>query len=432
MKLKMAFYQKFKNNVEFVNAGWLIGGRVVQMLLSLVVGILTARYLGPGDYGLVNYGLAYVNFFMALCTLGINSVIIKEFLDNPEEQGKAIGTTIVLRIISSLLSSVMIFGIVSIVDRNEPITIAVVVLCSTSLIFNSFDVVNYWFQSQYKSKIRAIISLVACIVMMAYRVVLLILNKSVVWFAFATSVEYIVISVLLLIEYKKHRGPRLSFSMVAGRRLLKNSYHFILASMMVAIYAQTDKFMLKQMVNEESVGFYSTATALCSMWVFVLAAIIDAVSPTIIRLYKSDYVQYEKKNRRLYAIVFYVSAIVSIGFVVFGKQIVGFLYGETFLPAVLPLKVITWYTAFSYLGVARNAWIVCEGKQKYLIFLYMGAAFINVILNCMLIPFLGATGAALASLITQVFVSIVIPLLIRDLRQNSFLMIQAICFRGIK
>ena len=66
------------------------------------------------------------------------------------------------------------------------------------------------------------------------------------------------------------------------------------------------------------------------------------------------------------------------------------------------MQVITWYTAFSYLGVARGAWVVCEGKQKYLTPLYIGSALVNVALNFLLIPCWGATGAAVASLLTQI------------------------------
>ena len=76
------------SNKEFRNASWLIGGKIIQMLLSLVVGILAARYLGPSNYGTINYGLAYVSFFTAVCTLGLNNYIIKDFVDNPEQQGE--------------------------------------------------------------------------------------------------------------------------------------------------------------------------------------------------------------------------------------------------------------------------------------------------------------------------------------------------------
>ena len=71
----------------------------------------------------------------------------------------------------------------------------------------------------------------------------------------------------------------------------------------------------------------------------------------------------------MYAIVFYLSAMVSLGFLLLGKYIILMLYGETYRGSIAPLKIITWYTAFSYLGVARNTWIVCEHKQKYLKYL---------------------------------------------------------------
>ena len=416
---------------ETKNAGWLIGGKIVQMLLSLFVGILTARYLGPGNYGLINYGTAYVTFFSALCTLGLNSVIIKDFTDHPNEQGETIGSALLMRFVSSLLSSVMIIGIVSIIDKDEPLTIAVVALCSLGSIFHIFETFNYWFQFQYKSKVTSIASLCAYIVTAVYKIVLLILEKDVRWFAFASSVDYIVVAVFLWIAYKTHRGLKLKFSFQKSKSLLRISYNYILSSIMVSVYGQTDKLMLKQMMNESEVGYYSTAMAICAMWTFVLQAIIDSLYPSILRLKNEDQQAFEKKNRQLYAIVFYVSCFVSVIFVIFGKVIVNVLYGEAFLPAASVLKMITWYTAFSYLGVARNAWIVSEGKQKYLKYIYGSAAIMNVLLNALLIPRLGAIGAALASLITEVFTSIILPMLIKELRPSAKLMIQAIFLRKV-
>ena len=411
---------------ETKNALWLIGGKVIQMILSLVVGIFTARYLGPSNYGLVNYGTTYVSFFMSFCTLGINSVIIKDFFDHPEEQGKAIGTTLVLRIISSFVSALMIVGIVGILDHNEPLTIVVVALCSISLLFHVFDTFNYYFQSQYRSKITAIATLIAYVSTSVYKVILLITGASVAWFAFASSVDYIVLGILLYFFYVYNKGPHLSFSWEKGKGLLKQSCHYILSGMMVAIYGQTDKLMLKQMLDTTAVGYYSTATAICAMWTFVLQAIIDSIYPAILKLKGQDEYLYERKNKQLYAITFYISIFVSVLFLILGDFAIRILYGDAYAPAGLPLKIVTWYTAFSYLGVARNAWIVCEEKQKYLKYLYIVAAIMNVILNFIMIPFWGAAGAASASLITQIFTSIVLPLFIKGMKRNSILMLQAI------
>lgn len=419
-------------NKEVKNAGWIIGGKIAQMVISFIVSILTARYLGPSNYGLIGYASAFVVFFSSLCTLGINSVIIKDFVDNPDEQGEAIGSAILLRAVSSFLSAVMVVGIVGIVDRNEPTTIIVTALCSLGLVFQIFDTVNYWFQSQYKSKITSIATFLAYIIVSGYKILLLIFGANVKWFALATSVDYIAVAVFLLLAYKKHGGQRFKFTKRKARQLLSSSYHYILSGMMIAVYAQTDKFMLKRMLDETVVGYYSTAVTVCTMWCFVLQAVIDSIYPTILTLHGKNKIAFDRKNRQLYAITFYMSLAVSVLFMFFGTPVIKILYGEAYLPAVNVLKIVTWYTAFSYLGVARNAWIVAEGKQKYLKYIYTVAALLNVIINFALIPVMGAEGAALASLITQVLTSIVLPLFIKELRPNAKLMLEAIILKGIK
>lgn len=419
-------------NKEIKNAGWLIGGKIIQMILSFFISIVTARYLGPGNYGKINYATAYVSFFTSFCTLGINSVIIKDFVDNQNEQGKTIGTTLFLRMISSVLSSLMIIIIVSIVDHDEPITIVVAVLCSLVLVFQVFDTFNYWFQSRYQSKITSMATLVAYMITSIYRIFLLVTQKNVQWFAFATSVDYICLAFFLYTSYKKYNGPKLSISLSKGRYLLSKSYHYILSGMMVAIYGQTDKFMLKHMLNETSVGYYSLAFSVNSMWIFILIAIIDSMYPTIMSLHKADKSKFEKKNRQLYAIVIYFSIIVAFIFMIFSKLFIRILYGEVYLDASTPLKIITWYTVFSYLGVARNAWIVCENSQRYLKYMYAGAAIINIVLNYFFIPVWGTSGAAFASLITQICTSLILPCFIKSMRPNVRLMIDAFLLKNIR
>lgn len=413
------------------NAGWIIGGGVANKLLAFIVGIFSARFLGPSNMGLINYAAAYLSFFSALCNLGISSVIIKDFVDHPEEEGKSLGTALGLRAISSLLSGLMIIGVVSMVDRDEPLTIAVVALSCIGLVFQVFDAFNQWFQSKLKSKYVAVATVVAYIAVSAYKIVLLVLGKSVEWFALATSVDYIVIAAFLLIAYKKNNGPKLSFSFKKAKQLLALSSSFIISGLMVSIYASTDKLMLKQMLDEATVGHYGLAVSISTVWVFLLQAVIDSVYPSIIEAYGRDRQDFDRKNRRLYAIVIYAALFISLMICIFAKPVVGILYGEEYLPAVTPLRIVVWYTAFSYLGVARNAWIVSENKQKYLKYLYISAAVINVVLNFVLIPWLGASGAALASLITQMSTTLLLPALIPALRPNAKLMLEALALKDI-
>ena len=160
-----------------------------------------------------------------------------------------------------------------------------------------------------------------------------------------------------------------------------------------------------------------------------MSAIISSLSPTIVRFKKEGNEQaYRKKNCQLYRIVFYLSTCVSGLITLLAPIIVRVLYGEAYLGSIAPLRVITWYVAFSYLGVARDIWLVCENKQKYSKYIYIIAAVANVGMNYLLIPKWGATGAAVATLITQIMTSILVPLLWRDMRDNVKLMFQGILF----
>lgn len=417
----------FLKNKAVKNAGWMVGEKIIQMLISLVVSLLTARYLGPSNYGLINYATSFTAFFAAFCTLGINSLLVKEFVDRPDEEGMVLGTALILRIISSLLSAITIVAIVCIIDRDEPTTILVVALCSLGMVFHVFNTFNFWFQRHLKAKFIAVATFVAYVVTAVYRVVLMASGQHVTWFALATSVDYLCLAALLVWFYKREKGAGLSFSWQYGKQLLSRSKHYILSGLMVAIYGQTDKLMLKQMLDLGETGFYSTATAINNMWCFVLAAIIDSIYPSVMEAHKAGNEElFKRKNRLMYAIVFYVSMAAAVGFNIFAELIIYILYGKAYLPAAMPLRIVSWYTAFSYLGVARNAWIVSKNQQKHLIKIYASAAIGNVILNALLIPWWGANGAATASLIAQILTGMVIPFFIKDLRENAILMLEGI------
>lgn len=430
-----AFLKKVKDLVlkgkETKNALWLISGRVVQMVISLFVGVLTARYLGPSNYGIVEYGAAYVAFFTCVSMLGINSVIVKNFVDYPKQVGEAIGTSLILRLMSGFLSVVVIFSVSFIVDKGEWDTILIVALCSFSLLFNAFEIFNYWFQYQYNSKRVAITTLIAYVITATYKVILLVLKKNVIWFALSTSVDYIAYALIICFFYKKDGGPKLRVSVDKAKEILRASYNFVLSGLMVSIYGYTNRIVLKQMIDETVVGYFSVATAVCSMWVFVLQAIIDSMTPTILRLYEENRPKFNKKLKQLFAVVFYLSFSVSVLFLLFGEIFIKILYGNDYLPAAGIIKILTWSTAFSYLGLSRDIWVFCNNKQRYLKYMYCVAAVINVLLNFLLIPVLGAKGAAVATLLTQICTGLLIPMCIKDIRESSKLIIDAIFLRDV-
>ena len=92
------------------------------------------------------------------------------------------------------------------------------------------------------------------------------------------------------------------------------------------------------------------------------------------------------------------------------------------------LCILCWDTAFSYLGVARSIWMVPNGKQKYEKYIAGSGAVCNLILNTVMIPVWGVNGAAIATLITQIFTNFIVGFFFREIRENNFLILKAFCF----
>lgn len=427
----MSIFRKIRNHKVIKNMSWILAGRISNMILTFIVGVISARYLGPSNYGLIGYAGAFATFFASVCSLGINSIIVKELIDHRDKEGELMGTSIVLRLVSSFFSFVSIQIIVLFLSDNEPVTRGVVFLYNINLFFQAIEIVKYWFISRLQSKYPEIISIAAYVITSAYKIFLLVTGKDVMWFAFSMSLDYIVIAFCLLIMYKRRGGQKLHFSMQTGKRILKKSYHFILSGMMIAVYNSTDKLMLKQIVGEDEVGYYTAASTIAILCTFVYAAIIESVGPVIMKQHAEGNKLYNKTNRQLYAIIFYLSNFFALGISVFSGFIVSVLYGAEYTAATASVCLLSWSVAFSYLGVARDVWIVCEKNQKYLKYIYFLAAFMNAAINAILIPSLGATGASIATLATQIGTILIFPAFFKRMRPNIKLILDGIRLRGV-
>lgn len=408
------------------NASWLIGIQLVKSLLAMVISMLTARFLGPSGFGLINYAASIVSFVAPIMYLGLTGVLVQELVTHPEREGEILGTSIFLTLISSLFCIGGVAAFVSIANFGERDTFLVCLLYSTLLIFQSLEIMIYWFQAKLLSKYSSMVALFAYLIISGYKIFLLATGKSVYWFAVSNALDYMVIAIGLLFVYRRMGGARLRLSTETAKNLLKKSRYYIIPDMMVAIFAQTDRIMLKLMIDDAATGYYSAAVACAGMTAFVFSAVIDSFRPMIFDDKKNNEEQYEKDVCRLYSIIIYLSLLQSVFITAFAGLIIRILYGVDYVPSVSALRLIVWYTTFSYVGSVRNIWILAESKQKYLWVINLTGAASNVVLNYFLIPVMGIMGAALASLITQIFTNVIIGFIIKPIRYNNLLMMKAL------
>lgn len=201
---------------------------------------------------------------------------------------------------------------------------------------------------------------------------------------------------------------------------------------MVTFFSLTDRVMITLMLGKEANGHYSAAVSCAALSQFVFAAIVDSMRPSILEAKKTGSPNYGSHIARLYSIIVYLALLQSIVLTIAAPLVIRIIYGAAYAPAIPTLRIITWYTAFSYMGSVRNIWILAEQKQKMLWKINLSGALLNVIANYILIPLIGINGAAIASVAAQLFVNFVLCFMIPSLRPVGHLIIEGIDPKNLK
>lgn len=420
-----------RSNPVLNNAAWIIGCKILQSVLTLVVTMLSARYLGPSNYGLINYAASIVTFLVPVMQLGFRSTLVQEFVEAPEREGQILGTAVALNILSAAACIVGIFSFVSIVNRGETETILVCVLYSISLLFQATEMIQYWFQAKLLSRYTSVTMLVSYAVVSVYKIGLLVARKSVYWFAMSYTLDFCTISTALFVIYRRVGKQRLSFSWSLSKKILGRSKYYILSGLMVTIFQQTDRVMLKLMIDNTSTGLYSAAVSCSGLANFVYGAIIDSARPGILRSKYESREKFERNVSRLYSVVIYLAIAQCVVTVIFAEWMVKIIYGAEYLASANILRVVVWFITFSYIGTVRNIWILAKEKQYLLWRINLSGAAANILLNFLLIPGYGAMGAALASVATQGFTNFLLGFFIKPIRRNNILLLRGLDPRPI-
>jgi O-antigen/teichoic acid export membrane protein len=423
-----AYINKLRKSNSARNSGWIISERILSVGITTVVTILSARYLGVENYGILSYGLTITTLFMAVVKLGIDSIIVNELINNKSRQGEFLGTSIVLRFAASILSILSIGLLLFVMNSNEPLLITVAMVQSLLLIFQAAYVLDNWFQSQLKSKFVSIAKVSATVATASYSAYLLLSGKSVVWFAASTVLTGLVIAVVLYFFYRRQGGQKLLFSLSATKYLLSRSHHFILANVMILIYAQVNKVMLGNISGNAELGVYSAALMFCMAWTFLPESIITSMRPLIIHAKAKSNSLYLRRLKQLYFIVFWICVAIATMLALAAPLLV-LLLGDEFRGSVAVLQIAVWSVPFAMLGVARSVWVVCEEKYRYPKYYLLCGVIVGVVANIIMIPLFGAIGAAISTVITEMVVCMVAPSLFKETRVHTKIALEAIIYK---
>lgn len=365
----------------------------------MLIGVWVARYLGPSQFGLLNFAIAYVSLFGIIAGAGLQTIVVREIVNAPGSRDEVLGSAAALLFLGGVLAYILTVASFFWLRPSDTLARALVVILSTVTLFKLSEIAIYWFESQVESKYVVYAQNTAFIICSACKIWLIYSGATVIDFAWINLIEALIVAILLIVMLfaRTENLNILKFSIKKMRGLLASSWPLMLSGLTIIIYMKIDQIMLGQLLNDEAVGVYSAAVRISEAWYFVPTAIVASFFPTIIKAKKISEERYYALMQRLFDLMTVISLFVAIPMTLASPFLIGILYGNDYIGAASILSIHIWTAIFVFIGVAGSAWFVIEKKPMLALQRSILGAIINILLNFYLIPLHGTDGAAIAT-----------------------------------
>ena len=389
----------------FRNLSWLLVDRIVRMIVGFFVLAWLARYLGPAQFGSLNYATAFVMLFSPIASLGLDNIVIRNIVRDPFRKEEILGTAFVMKGLGSLLSIGSIIVAVFVIRPQDTVSHYLVAITAMGTFFSAFDTISLWFQSQIQSRYVVLARSTAFLTATLLKVALIALNASLIAFAWTGFAETVLGSIFLVISYKRLGNSFKSWrsSVGTGWALVRDSFPLMVAGILGLVYLRVDQIMLGTIMGDSEVGVYSVAVRLSEVWFFLPTAIISSALPAVVEAKASGETFFYERLQRLYNMMAVLGYAVAVPMTLASRWLIVHLFGPAYERASVMMILLVWSTLFVNLGVARSSFLTSMNWTGVSLFQNLVGCIVNVGLNFLLIPRYAGVGAALASLISYWF-----------------------------
>lgn len=412
------------------NTGWLFADKVIRMGVGLFVGVWVARYLGPSRFGLLNYTGAFVALFSVFATLGLDGIVVREIVRDRSSREEILGTAFFMKLSGGVATLVFSLAGISILRPADHLALWLVAITAFGTVFQAVDVVDLWFQSQVASKYTVYARNGAFLLIALVKVVLILNGAPLIAFALAGVGEIALAAAGLAVAYRSH-GNRLKEwrgSLACGKRLLRDSWPLIIGGLSVMVYMKIDQVMLGGMLGDAEVGIYTAATRISEIWYVIPTVIVSSVFPAVIEAKGRDEGLYYRRLQRLFSLMTGLALLIAVPMTFLSTQMVTLLFGKNYALSGPILAVHIWASLFVFLGVAQGPWDLTENLTRLSLFRTVVGAIMNILLNLILIPRFSAIGAAVATIISQAFSTVILNALIGRTRPIFLCQLRSVLF----
>jgi O-antigen/teichoic acid export membrane protein len=351
----------------------------------------------------LNYATAFVALFGTIASLGLNGVVVRDLVKEPESDCATLGSAFALQLAGGLLAFGMAVIVIGYVRPTDALAKLMVGVIGFGMVLRATDTVKYWFESQVDSKYVIWVENSVFLIFSCVKVALILNHASLMAFVWAVLAEATIVAIALLSMYGWRRGDLRKWEIRIDRAkaLLKDSWPLILSGLSVMIYMRIDQIMLGQMVNDNAVGIYSAALRISEVFYAIPMIVVASLFPAIIDAKKKGEDFYRKRVQKLLDLMALLSLLIALSVSLFSDPIIRLLYGHMYTGAGSVLQIHVWASLFVFVGVAGGKWYLMENLQHLILYRTAAGAVLNIVLNLFLIPRYGIYGAAIATVLSQ-------------------------------
>lgn len=398
----------------FTNVFWAMLGKVINMAAALFVGILVARYLGPENYGVMNYVISYVALFTVFATFGMENIEIRELSKHLDKKESILGTCYAMRLFFAVIAYIAVV-ITLIIFKTDSFTTCMILAYSFTLFTNTTLLFRNYFTAIVQNKYVVQTEILRTFIGAAIKIALLWIKAPLEYFIYATIFDSVLVASGYYLCYKKTVGSirNWSFDKTLVPFYIKESFPLVLSGAAVVVYQRIDTVMIGNMLDKTEVGYFSTAGKFVDLILFLPTVLVQTVTPMLVRIRENDPEQYEVKKRVFVSIIVWTSMLISIFVSLISYPLIRHTYGVEYLAAVPVLQIMAFKSVGAALSSSAGQIIILEGIQKWAFIRNILGCFICIGLNYLLIPSFGIIGSAIVTIITVLctgcFANIVIP-----------------------
>ncbi len=417
----------------FYNTSWMFAEQMLRLIAGLIVGVWVARYLGPEQFGIFSYTLAFAAIFTGIAKLGLDSIIVRDLVNEPDKRDIYLGTAFWLKFMGAFIT-LGIIAFATLFTANDNTTNIYIFIIASGTIFQSFEVIDFYFQSKVLSKYVSLCKMMQLFISSALKLYFILTEADLFYFVVVILIDQVTLAITLYIAYKYQKlgGFYHKFDATFAKTLLKYSWSLILSGIILMAQSRIDQVMLKGMIGNTELGYYSSAMRLIEVFCFIPMILTNSLFPAIVNAKKISMNLYTTRLFNFYKLMMLLFLFVAIPVYFFGEHIIIFLYKNAYAPAGHLFSLMAIRLFFTNYGIARNAYLMTENLMTYSMITMAIGAIVNITLNYILIPDYHSIGAIWASIVSFFITTFLIDIFYYKTRKNCHVMIKSMFLVNIR